>query len=526
MKFSEKLQKLRKEKNYSQEQLADMLDVSRQSVSKWESGQTYPEMDKLISLCKIFGCTMDDLVNDEVNDEIIKEKRMMKNSTWFDELLLFIQNIYELLSHSSFKSILKYVGEMIVVVIIECLIYLPYILLTNQFINLFSFIFQNNSTYYGIMSSFFNLIYLLLCMIVVIYIFDLRHFKNKITVEKVNKEIVSESKQNENKQENVQEYKTVVEVVPHDRFNKLLQFLGKCFILGIKLITVVIAFFGMIFLIMLMAVLVVDIYLLLNGVFLFGLLLGTVALSVGVIVILIWIYTFVINKTADWKKLGIAFLSSLCCFGIGCGIGALEFSTYNIHQTISPQVKLVKHETVLEYEEKMYFNYWDVTYEIDNSLKNIVVQIEESEENSPLTPIVQNDHLVTFNWNREYSSNNQIKMKYFIEDLKSHNIYSYYDYEHYSKIVVRCSNETYKKLMNNEKEYHDNQNMDEIDDLTQRLNDLEVQYNTDTYELEMKNQELQEQNDRVISENEQLTKQIQEIQNKLDSLNEILNQSN
>ena len=58
MKFSEKLQTLRKENKLSQEKLADMLDVSRQAVSKWESGQTYPEMDKLLSMCKIFNCTL------------------------------------------------------------------------------------------------------------------------------------------------------------------------------------------------------------------------------------------------------------------------------------------------------------------------------------------------------------------------------------------------------------------------------------------------------------------------------------
>ncbi len=64
MRFHEKLQKLRKEKGLSQEALGEMLRVSRQSVSKWESGQSYPEMDKLISLCEIFGVTMDGLVKD------------------------------------------------------------------------------------------------------------------------------------------------------------------------------------------------------------------------------------------------------------------------------------------------------------------------------------------------------------------------------------------------------------------------------------------------------------------------------
>lgn len=62
--FYEKLQKLRKEKGLSQEALAEMLDVSRQAVSKWESGAAFPEMEKLIAISEIFGVTIDSLVKD------------------------------------------------------------------------------------------------------------------------------------------------------------------------------------------------------------------------------------------------------------------------------------------------------------------------------------------------------------------------------------------------------------------------------------------------------------------------------
>jgi len=65
MKFYEKLQTLRKEKGLSQEMLAEMLDVSRQAVSKWESGMTYPEVDKLIAISEIFNVTLDSLVKDD-----------------------------------------------------------------------------------------------------------------------------------------------------------------------------------------------------------------------------------------------------------------------------------------------------------------------------------------------------------------------------------------------------------------------------------------------------------------------------
>lgn len=65
MKFEEKLQKLRKENGMSQESLAEALGVSRQAVSKWESGQSYPEMDKMIALSDLFRVSMDYLVKDE-----------------------------------------------------------------------------------------------------------------------------------------------------------------------------------------------------------------------------------------------------------------------------------------------------------------------------------------------------------------------------------------------------------------------------------------------------------------------------
>ena len=67
MTFGEKLCKLRKENNYTQEQLADILQVSRQSVSKWELDISYPETDKLIEIGELFNCSMDYLLKDNVS---------------------------------------------------------------------------------------------------------------------------------------------------------------------------------------------------------------------------------------------------------------------------------------------------------------------------------------------------------------------------------------------------------------------------------------------------------------------------
>lgn len=63
--FSVKLRQLRKEKRMSQEQIAEILNISRQSVSKWESGKSYPELDKLIVLSDLFEVTLDDLIREK-----------------------------------------------------------------------------------------------------------------------------------------------------------------------------------------------------------------------------------------------------------------------------------------------------------------------------------------------------------------------------------------------------------------------------------------------------------------------------
>lgn len=68
MSFGTNLQALRRRSNMTQEGLADALGVSRQSVSKWESDGSFPEMDKLLQLCDLFGCSLDALVRGSVGD--------------------------------------------------------------------------------------------------------------------------------------------------------------------------------------------------------------------------------------------------------------------------------------------------------------------------------------------------------------------------------------------------------------------------------------------------------------------------
>ena len=74
MTLGEKIAKQRKESNYTQEQLAEILGVSRQSISKWESDIAYPETDKLLTMGRLFDCSMDYLLKDEITEKTGKER--------------------------------------------------------------------------------------------------------------------------------------------------------------------------------------------------------------------------------------------------------------------------------------------------------------------------------------------------------------------------------------------------------------------------------------------------------------------
>ena len=68
MNLNQKISQLRNDNNWSQEELAEKLNVSRQSVSKWESGQAKPDLDKIIALSNIFDVSTDYLLKDD-NEE-------------------------------------------------------------------------------------------------------------------------------------------------------------------------------------------------------------------------------------------------------------------------------------------------------------------------------------------------------------------------------------------------------------------------------------------------------------------------
>ena len=85
MKLHEKIYHLRTEKKLSQGDLAEILGVSRQSVSKWETGASVPDLDKLVKMSDLFGVTMDFLVREEMEQTDIKAENPIENTHKEDE---------------------------------------------------------------------------------------------------------------------------------------------------------------------------------------------------------------------------------------------------------------------------------------------------------------------------------------------------------------------------------------------------------------------------------------------------------
>ncbi|MDM5426486.1 helix-turn-helix domain-containing protein [Bacillus mycoides] len=101
--FSERLKEEREKRNWSQNDLAEKIHVSRQSVSKWETGKNYPSIEIIIHLSDLFGITIDELLrsDEELTQKVIEDSKQLAYPKWkvfFDSLfmlgvLLFVTKI-------------------------------------------------------------------------------------------------------------------------------------------------------------------------------------------------------------------------------------------------------------------------------------------------------------------------------------------------------------------------------------------------------------------------------------------------
>ena len=151
MKFNEKLIELRKKQGLSQEELGYKLNVTRQTVSKWELGQTTPEMDKLVEIAKNFNVSVDDLINEsditnnqkkEIENQPINTNRTKNKKMIIDIFKVLLSASLSLLTYFVIDFVaIKILHQKISFLLLLCvcgLIYIFFIWISGHIRSLFS----------------------------------------------------------------------------------------------------------------------------------------------------------------------------------------------------------------------------------------------------------------------------------------------------------------------------------------------------------------------------------------------------
>ena len=362
MKFGENLQKLRKEKGFSQEQLAEKLGVTRQSVSKWESGASYPEMDKIVSLCNMFHCDLDVLINKDVTEERQRKDASSIVKSLFQGATDYVKKTIYLFEHKSIKELIKICSQIIIIVLVILCFSIPFMLLKEIVVDLF---YTGDNWFSLFFSKFwgflFNASYTILAIITFLYIFKVKFLDGEeIIVEEV-EEDSSEDKEEES-HASLENKKTKVVRVKHHNDFSLLDLFSKAItvcIKGILLFMLIPAVVGVIMLIIGLVLLIVLIF---KGLLLMGPILFVLGISVFSIVVIELILDFIFNLNFSKRRVIITILFSIVVSAIGLGLSIWYFLNLNIVSDVPSRFKSAAVEEDYTMNDNFFVYYYDYGY--------------------------------------------------------------------------------------------------------------------------------------------------------------------
>ena len=128
MEFNNKLYELRKQKGFSQEELANRLNVSRQTISKWEVGESTPDMEKLVAISDLFEISLDELVLNKVPEEADTSAQVVKSEFYSD----IKENVLTEENRKKAKKGLKIAAIVLgIIVLIDLISFVIYVLMNG-----------------------------------------------------------------------------------------------------------------------------------------------------------------------------------------------------------------------------------------------------------------------------------------------------------------------------------------------------------------------------------------------------------
>ena len=481
MKFSGKLTKLRKENGLSQEDLADKLDVSRQSVSKWELGTTYPEMDKLLTMCKIFNVTLDDLTNDEVDFKEVKSKKNYFDS-FMDDITGIIDNSYKMFKNMSSKNIGKTLVELFIIFLVLLACKIPFAIIIDEGSNVIRTLPHAGIFLSNLWSCLINLAYVALFIFTFLYIYK-SQFLDKYKYE----ENINEEKNESDKEEVKVEKETVIKESKNNSTS------GALF----KTLKAIVTIFFKIFLltlfvpsicafVALFVAFFVMLYLILNGVLYFGVLIAIIgAISLCGLFIRM-LFCGISDSEMNLSVVFITGIAGLVMFGCGIGLSTIEISNTKFINSI-PTESVDLYTKSIEFKPEDNLVITDYRYDASNTV------IDESLTDKIVLEISYYNRLVDMEVNtikfKDYTKVDLYADSLFtkeafrimIDGLKDRKLYNpseLYDYTitiKSSKANIDRINQNISKYYGEDFEYRREQEIisNEISTLENRINALE-----------------------------------------------------
>lgn len=360
-KFINNLKKIRKNNNLSQEQLAEILGISRQAISKWESGSAYPEMEKIIQLCEKFNVNIDDLLHKDI-EEIISEEQSKKNlNKYIESFLSYTSNTVNLFCSMNFKSKIKCLFEQCILIIVLCIIFCIIGAIGNSLVySIFNFL--PNKVYYFI-SNLLESIYFIVSFIIstgiLLYLFKTRYldYFNEISTDK-NK--IDYSKKEE---------KIIIRDPKHSNYS-IFNFVIKLFTIGFKGLILFATIFVIFILIGLFAGFAASFVIYKTGLFFIGIALSFLSSGIICVIITLLFLNFVFDRKNDKKKIIWSLIISLVAFGIGCGMTCLGFMDFEFKD-----VKDLK-SIEMDMEEDLYIREFQNIEYIEEERDNIKLEFK------------------------------------------------------------------------------------------------------------------------------------------------------
>ena len=437
-------------------------------MSKWEGNNTYPETDKIIQICNLFNCTMDDLINEDIKDiTMIDRKNKVQINVYINSLLDFVTKTINMFSNMKFLSILRCFIEMILIVLFFTLLGSVICnILTSTIQGLFSFIpWKILNIIKSIIASIIDLTWIIITAIVIIHIFKIRYlnYYEQIISNDLENDTISKEKRtslsNETAKEKKEKFnfeKKEPHIIIRDKEPfAFLNIFAKIILYFVKFIATFIGLFLIFILIFSIIGLTLSISFTMYSKIFIGINIALIGLIIAIILILITIIWFILNSKLNIKRIFLSFLISIIFIGIGIGVSLIALKDIKIDKDLSEILKITVQKKEITYKENLVIlDLYPQTYEyiVNNTLKNNQIIIENNFDPKFYQLNYYKEErfgMLTYNFYLQPKFNIKDIFDIFINDLKNNTLRNYTIYEEENDIKIIANSKTIDKLIEN-----------------------------------------------------------------------------